>query len=406
MNAKAQKPQPAFEQPKSLPDLDDAIARAKEVTAQLDAAFPERTSLVRGAMTALLAREHVLMLGPPGTAKSMFARTFANAVAGGSYFEILLTKFTTVEEVFGPVSFSALKNDRFERMLDGYAAKARVIFDDEIFKASSAILNTKLTLMNERKFHNGGQLVDCALEIMLAASNEYPQDDSLQALFDRIGFKFWVDYISDRDSLAKLLAGGSKPVTAKLEPGDLDVLRDAVEAMPFKNGEIDTLLNIKAAVEDEGFVASDRTWVKAVRIIKARAMLAGRDHVVSNDFMVLADVLWKEHKERERLSTIIGNAADPYGARAEAIIDAVKTAMRELPDISLLKSGQMTKVEMIKKISDVSSNVASRRDALMDVIDEAGDDNPAIAEANETVSAAIANVDEMMSTVTFFRQKK
>jgi MoxR-like ATPase len=392
---------------KQLPDLDDATARAKEVTAQLDAAFPERTSLVRGAMTALLSSEHCLMLGPPGTAKSLFARTFANAVADGSYFEILLTKFTTVEEVFGPVSFSALKNDRFERMLDGYAATSRVIFDDEIFKASSAILNTKLTLMNERKFHNGGQLIDCPLEIMLSASNEYPQDDSLQALFDRFSFKFWVDYISDRDSLAKLLgAGGTTPVTAKLEPGDLDVLRDAVDSMPFKNGDIDTLLNIKAAVEDEGFVASDRTWVKAVRTIKARAVLAGRSNVVSNDFMVLADVLWKEHKERERLSTIIGNAADPYGARAEAIIDAVKTAMRELPDISLLKSGQMTKVEMIKKISDVSSNVASRRDALLDVIDEAGDENPAIAEANETVNAAIANVDEMMSTVTFFRQKK
>lgn len=378
-----------------------------EIMRELGTKFPERSQLIEGTMTALLAREHVLMLGPPGTAKSLFARMVADATAGSSFFEVLLTKFTSVEEIYGPISFSALKQDKYQRMLEGYAATKRVWFFDEIFKASSAILNCNLTAMNERQFHNGGKPQDIPLEMLLAASNEYPQDESLKALFDRFAMKFWVDYISDRDQLAKLLAaGGVDAMQNKLAPGELDELRKIVDAVKFENGTIDTLLNIKASVEEEGFVVSDRIWVKAVKVIKSRAVVRGRDRVISTDFMVLSDMLWKEHKDRDRLNTIIGNAADPYGSRAIAIIDAVKTAMRELPEIAVLKSGQKTKVEFLKAISDINSQIASRNDAIIDVESECTGDNDSVAEAREVVTAAIARVDTLMKEVMFYREKK
>lgn len=385
----------------------DAQTRIAALEAELNSMFPERGQVTRGALTALIAGEHALMLGPPGTAKSLFARTISDATAGGNYFEILLTKFTTVEEVFGPVSFSALKQDRFERMTDGYAADRKVLFFDEIFKSSSAILNCFLTLMNERKYHNGGKPQATPLEMVLAASNEYPQDDSLKALYDRFLFKYWVDYIGDRDSLAGLItAGGVGTVQNKLEAGDLDALRAAVNSFAFANGDVETLLNIKAAVEAEGFTASDRTWVKAAKVIKARAVLCGRSSVSSADFMILSDILWKEHKDRDKLHTIIGNAADPYGARAEAITDAVKTAMRDLPEFSLLESGAKTKVEMIKAITDVNAQVMSRFDALTKAIDEMEGENEAMSEAKVTVESAMQQVQDLMSKVTFFRAPK
>ena len=379
----------------------------KKIADELKDKFPERSNLIDGTLTALLAQEHVLMLGPPGTAKSLFARRVAEATAEGSFFDVLLTKFTTVEEVYGPISFSLLKQDKYQRMLDGYAATKRIWFFDEIFKASSAILNCNLTAMNERQFHNGGSPEDIPLEMLIGASNEYPQDDSLKALFDRFTFKYWVDYISDRDQMAKLLAaGGVEEMKTVLNEGELEELRAIVKNVKFENGTIDTLLNIKASVEEEGFIVSDRIWVKAVKIIKARAVFKGRDNVISTDFMVLADMLWKEHKDRDRLNTIIGNAADPYGSRAIAIIDAVKTAMRDLPDISVLKSGQKTKVEFLKAITEVNGQIASRRDAILDAESECKENNDSITEAKEVVSAAVEQVDKLMKEVMFYREKK
>ncbi len=377
----------------------------KEVRKQLVKAFPERKAVVDGALTALLAGEHMLLLGLPGTAKSLFTRTFSDIFAS-TYFEMLLTKFSSMEEVFGPVSFKGLKEDRYERLLAGHAAAAEVVFLDEIWKASSSILNSLLTLMQERLFHNNAVPVKTPLKMVIGASNEYPQDDSLAALYDRFSLRFWVEYLADADALGELLErGGIEPVTAKLDAVDLEGLRKQVCDMPFTKANVATLLAIKAAVTDKGYVVSDRTWIKAVKLIKARAVVNGHDKIQSSDYMVLADMLWKEHKERPELRTIIGNAADPYGSRAEAIVDGTKAAMRELPGIDLLKSGQKTKIEMIKVISQVSGKVSAERDKILTVKDEAGD-IASINEAVEVVEAALSEVDKLMTEVTRYREVK
>lgn len=387
------------------------MATAKDkmtaIVDELNEYFPERTALIEGAMTALLAGEHILMLGPPGTAKSLFARRVAEATAGGSFFELLLTKFTTVEEVYGPVSFSALKRDSYERILDGFAATKKVWFLDEIFKSSSAILNCQLTAMNERMFHNGGAPTPIPLEMVMAASNEYPQDESLKALFDRFTMKFWVDYISDRDRLeALLLAGGVPKMKNVLSEKDLSTLKKDVDKIKFGKSQTKILLDIKANIEQEGFIVSDRMWVKAVKMIKARAVMKGRTRVSQADFLILSDMMWKEHKDRDRLNTIIGKAADPYGARAIEIIDAVKTAMKQLPDMSILKSGQKTKVEFMKLVTEVSGQVASRRDALLDIDEECDVKNDSVEEAREVVDNAMKRVESTMQEVMFYRETK
>ena len=384
--------------------FDKAAKNIKNIHNKLSDAFPERGQLISGSLTALLAGEHVLMLGPPGTAKSLFARTLSRAVAGDSFFEILLTKFTAAEEVFGPVSFSGLKQDKSKRMLDGDAASRSVVFLDEIFKSSSAILNCMLTLMNERVFHNGGIPVKTPLEMIFSASNEYPQDESLKALFDRFSFKFWIDYIGDNDSLANIIAaGGIGEFSATLKKGDLKVLRDSVSNFDFTRGNINTLIKIKIAVENEGFVASDRTWVKCAKIISARAVLAGRKKVVNSDWMILSNVLWQEDKDLERLHGIIGNAADPYGSRAESIRDAIVTSIRELPDMSLLRSGSKTKAEMIRDINVVNQVVTSRRDAFLLMVDEAEQTEDEFSDTKEVVNASMMRVQDLLREVTYFR---
>ena len=409
---------------KVLRDPADALRRIGDIEGELNAAFPERARLARAALVALVAREHILVLGPPGTAKSAFARALSEATCGGSYFEILLTKFTTPEEMFGPLSFRGLKEDRYERVWAGYAPEARVWFVDEVWKASSSILNAMLTAMQERRVRQGGACLGIPLETIVAASNEYPEDDSLAAAYDRYALKVWVDYIADRDAFEDLLqAGGPRPVPTRLSgrivrpayserpgayesgavsPSDLELLRAAAAAIPFGPAEARVLADIRAAVSAGGFVASDRTYVKATRIVQANALLNGHaDRIQAGDWGILADVLWKRHTDRAALAGLVGNAADPYGARAEAILDAVRAAMAELPDLSVLKSGQGSKAQMIARVADVQSKVAAQCDALAAADEEAGGDR--FAEAKAQVGSSQAQLDAVMREVTMYR---
>mmetsp|Transcript_40685 Transcript_40685/g.90451 ORF Transcript_40685/g.90451 Transcript_40685/m.90451 type:complete len:362 (+) Transcript_40685:81-1166(+) len=144
----------------------------------------ERDTEVRLLLLAAMAGEHILLIGPPGTAKSEVGRRL-NKLIRGTYFERLLTRFSVPEELFGPLSMRALEEDKYVRQTRGYLPEAEVAFIDEIFKANSAILNTLLTLINERLFDNGSQRVRVPLISVVGASNELPESEELDALYDR-----------------------------------------------------------------------------------------------------------------------------------------------------------------------------------------------------------------------------
>ena len=137
---------------------------------------------------AVLCQEHLLLLGPPGTAKSALSRRLSLSL-NSTYFERQLTRFSVPEELFGPLSLKELQNDKYIRNTEGYLPEATIAFVDEIFKANSAILNTMLTLINERQFDNGNQRTEVPLLCLVGASNEPPEDDELDALFDRFLFR-------------------------------------------------------------------------------------------------------------------------------------------------------------------------------------------------------------------------
>ncbi len=383
-----------------------ALTTLRAGMANISNSFAERDNVIKGVVIAALAREHVLLLGPPGTAKSELTRSLSDLLFGeGEFFSVLATKFSTLEDFYGPVSIPEMKAGRFVRVTDGKAWDKKSVFVDEIFKASTSILNTLLKGMQERKADNGGE-VDIPLETLFGASNEYPESDALAALYDRFQLKFWVDYISNPDSLLKVLvAGGAQKNNVRLSSDELEELRADVDAVPFGESEARTLLIVKAAVEAEGFCPSDRTWIKATRIVKATAVLAGRDRVRAEDFRILADVLWTEHKDREKLAATIGNAVDPYGARGEAILDGIRLAMRELPEMNLLKSGQLKKTEMVTRVSSIMGRVAGERDKLMEQIDEAGD-HAVLTDALEAADAATSSLQTLTLEIMKFRPSR
>jgi len=305
--------------------------RIRTLESELNGAFYERRDEIRSILTALIAGEHVLLLGPPGTAKSALVNAVSGAFAG-SCFSVLMTRFSVPEEVFGPISLKGLENDEYRRVTAGYLPSAQFTFLDEIFKANSSILNALLTALNERAFDDGGKRIPIPLELAVGASNELPQDTALQALYDRFVLRHWVGPIRSRSSLRTLLGGTAEPtVRSKLEAGDLSALRALVEQVELPDSVLDTVLDLKAQLEQEhGIEASDRRWRKCIRLVRAHAVIEGRAAATHRDLMILAHALWDDPEQRPAIHGAIASKVNPDLQKALRIQDAATELLGNL----------------------------------------------------------------------------
>jgi len=277
----------------------------------------ERESAIKAALLAVLAGENLLLVGPPGTAKSLIARRMADCLhhsdATAGYFEYLLTKFSTPEEIFGPLSISELKADRFRRNTAGYLPSVRLAFLDEIFKASSSILNALLTILNERIYHNGTEAQPVPLQALIAASNELPTgQEELEALYDRFLVRSFVDYVSE-DGLPQLLRKpGPAPALEPLTVADVDAVRQAAANVSLPPEIISALQRIWAAhkqlfKEDRRENLSDRRLKKAVGLLCVSAATNGRDVVDLSDLLLLKDCLWNHPDNALKVRELVMN---------------------------------------------------------------------------------------------------
>ena len=232
-------------------------AKLKEKLARLRdsmlAGLVDRDEPARLLLAAMLAGEHMLLIGPPGTAKSELARRL-HGVVGGAYFERLLTRFSVPEELFGPLSLRELDNDRYVRRVEGFLPSASVAFVDEVFKANSAILNALLTILNERLFDNGATREPVPLVSLVGASNELPTGDELAALYDRFLVRYQVGSVTAERFMEMALATESAwsppPESERLTDAELNVIRDAARTLPVAPDVADLLRSLR----DEGRV--------------------------------------------------------------------------------------------------------------------------------------------------------
>ena len=297
-----------------------ARERLGRIRDELAQSFLERSDVIDGTLAALLAGHHVLLIGPPGTAKSMLADELCRRFHGANYFQWLLTKFSTPEELFGAVSLRALENDDYRRVTTHKLPEAHIAFLDEVFKANSSILNSILTLINERRFHNGRDIVEVPLITLVGASNELPEDDELQALYDRFLVRFVVSYIADDFLFLRMLQGKPGPARTTMSLAELHTLREATQTVLVPQHVYRALSDIRRELGRKQIVASDRRYHHAVGLLQAHAYLHGRDAVAEEDVFFLDNVLWHDPNERNEVRATIHQLLRGYEDEAKALL--------------------------------------------------------------------------------------
>lgn len=305
----------------------------------------ERDLPIRLSLLAALSGEHLLLVGPPGTAKSLIARRLHMAFATSSYFERLLTRFTVPEELFGPLSIKGLEEDRYERLTESYMPTASIAFLDEIFKANSAILNSLLTLLNEREFDNGTRREKTPLIAVIGASNELPESEELNALFDRFLLRLHVGSVS-KEAFSSLLGlrGHSTPDVPeglKLTDSDVASIQVAAEGIEVPADVVALLCALREWCSAESIQVSDRRWRKIVKLLQVSALTNGRSSVSIWDCWLLQHCMWNTPEDREKVYHW-------YAARvgASAAMDPSKLTRIVVSWESRLKADQSSKSQM------------------------------------------------------------
>ncbi|WP_028548273.1 AAA family ATPase [Paenibacillus sp. UNC451MF] len=259
----------------------------------LESRFLEREELIRLLLLGLMSNENVLLIGPPGTAKSQLARGISQLFGGGRWFDYLLTRFTTPDEMFGPVSLQQLKQDLYVRQTEGYLPSSHFAFLDEIFKANSAILNALLSILNERIFFNGREKENVPLFFLMAASNELPEDnDQLTALYDRFLIRYEVGFIKQMSSYERMFQLPTEPLPSLLSLRDVEAVRSKAEQVTIPEPYIYMLYRLKTEMEAKEYSLSDRRWRKIGQVWKTSAALNDRSSVNVWDTVYTPHMLW------------------------------------------------------------------------------------------------------------------
>lgn len=295
--------------------------RIQALLQEMNRGIYEKETEVMLALLAAIAGESIIILGPPGVAKSMVARRLKSAFRDARSFEYLMSRFSTPDEIFGPVSISLLKSsDKYERTIDGYLPTADVVFLDEIWKAGPAIQNTLLTVINEKLFRNGEKEIHLPLKLLVAASNELPaQGEGLEALWDRFLIRVETGCIKKLDCFNQMLLDdndGDATCDSKWQITDREYAdwTKQIQGVAVADSVLDCIHVIRKALgavtlsnsdERRQVYVSDRRWKKIVKLLRTSAFLQDRKEVDMTDLLPIYHCLWNEPDESADIRRIV-----------------------------------------------------------------------------------------------------
>ena len=322
----------------------------------------EKETEISLSLLAALAGESIILLGPPGVAKSMVARQLKTAFREAQSFEYLMSRFSTPDEIFGPVSIQKLKtSDTYERAVEGYLPTADVVFLDEIWKAGPAIQNTLLTVINEKIFRNGNREMHLPLKLLVAASNELPaKGEGLEALWDRFviriesrpiklekNFRAMLLEVKSEEQRASEVKSEEQRVKKQSSAAEGKANSNAITAEEYaewteridkigvKIEVLDAIsairkslraVNVDEAAERRNIYVSDRRWKNIVRLLRTSAFMQDREEVDICDLLPIYHCLWQEPEERDAIRNIVIRAL--FSPFADKLVE-MKNALAE-----------------------------------------------------------------------------
>lgn len=320
------------------------LERFKQLLGEMNRGIYEKETEISLSLLAALAGESIILLGPPGVAKSMVARQLKTVFRDAQSFEYLMSRFSTPDEIFGPVSIQKLKTlDTYERAVEGYLPTADVVFLDEIWKAGPAIQNTLLTVINEKIFRNGNREMHLPLKLLVAASNELPaKGEGLEALWDRFVIRIESRPIKLEKNFRAMLLESHADFADNADFSDLKITAEEYAEWAEKickigvKGEVlDAIsairkslraVNVDEAAERRNIYVSDRRWKNTVRLLRTSAFMQDREEVDICDLLPIYHCLWQEPEERDAIRNIVIRAL--FSPFADKLVE-MKNALAE-----------------------------------------------------------------------------
>lgn len=318
----------------------DAAEKLKDIGHEMMDKVFEREEVVKDIMLALIAKENILLIGPPGTAKTLLAELLVSCIEDAKIFKWMMNRTTDPSDLAGPYSISAMEQDRFMRVTTGRLPEAHVGFIDEIFKSNEPALNFLLPLLNEGVYYNDGKQMKAARRIIIAASNELPDTEDLSAFFDRFIFRHWVDYVQDpqnRVLMGRMSRDFNNPrvkgtkMQNSITLAEIDAMQKVVHTIDFPATVEATYDKLYRDLQNNHSIhISDRRYAKGQVAMQAHALLNGRTKVTNDDFAALTYILGNTKGDIDVVAKEVGKYKNPYEnkikefvAKAKEVHDAV-----------------------------------------------------------------------------------
>lgn len=348
--------------------LQSAQAKMSQIFVEMNNLFVERDELIKLMELAIVTGTNLLMLGPPGTAKSAITYELCGRIENANYFQWMLNKTSDPSEILGPFSVKEMENDKFMRITTGKLPEAHIAFMDEVFKSNAPTLNALLTIMNEHIFYNDGKPVEVPLISMFGASNEPPEDESLDAMYDRFIFRMNVQYIHDAankkrmhsnyvDNRAGLLNLVNKTTITLAE---VQALQAAAKTVKVPKDIINKFIRLISDLDRQAVHISDRRQNECFKVMQGSAVLAGRNSVTLDDFKSLVYVLWEKEEHIPLIESSILKMVNPYDDRFKELkenFNQVKTDIESITDSSQKSKKAIESKGVIEKIASKTNKL-------------------------------------------------
>jgi len=344
---------------------DKLFTKLQNFRSSLNTKFLEREDIIDGVLASVITKQNCFLFGLPGTGKSELVREISNGFKSSKFFGYLLSPTTDPSELFGPVAVSKLLKDEYVRDVEGYLPSANIAFLDELFRGSSAVLNSLLTILNERTFNNGREVIQTPIQSIVAATNSFPTEESLQAFCDRFLFRPTVEPLKKPTArrLLDLWALGieKRPtVTSDLTYSDLTELQKEAEKIEASEEFLDRFSQVFDLLASRGISISDRRRVQILRFMKAWALVQGDE------------LIYAEHLHRS-LIHIVYQTTEDIPVIKEVLDQAVPTAEKMIAQVKRAHNGLMTEYHAIhsansKNLGDLNSIVSKLRKQHNDLL--------------------------------------